>query len=259
MFCPLLSPPDLSREFCKSRFAQRRARRGVRSRGQAHCPDQERRNSSDIRRCRSSWQRSVNPTRASSRPAASTDRLLRGAFTRSALSGWSTTLAVEKAALDAPLWRSLWMFGGGGAVLVAGALLFALYYARGIARPLVALAGMAAALGRGEHIPAQHLNLREAQAVADQMHIAAAALEQRAREVDHLNASSNSAQRRERRRTGGSEPGIGGLFLFDIARAARAPPSYRRILRRSCLTSIPRPSTARESVWLVCCGRARTH
>jgi signal transduction histidine kinase len=116
-------------------------------------------------------------------------RVLRAAFTRSALSGWSTTLAVEEAALDAPLWRSLWIFGGGGAVLVAGALLFAFYYSRRIAQPLIALSGIAAALGRGERIPAQHLNLKEAQAASDQMYIAGVALEQRAREVDHLNAT----------------------------------------------------------------------
>ena len=64
------------------------------------------------------------------------------------------------------------------------ALISALYYARRIAQPLVALSGMAAALGRGEHIPARHLNLREAQATADQIRGAGAALEQRAHEVD---------------------------------------------------------------------------
>ena len=106
-----------------------------------------------------------------------------------ALTGWSTTLAVETATLDAPLWRSLWLFGGGGAVLLGCALLFALIYARAIARPLVALSVMAAALGRGEHIPARRLNLREAQATADQIHSASAALDQRSREIHQLNAT----------------------------------------------------------------------
>ena len=115
----------------------------------------------------------------------------RGAFTRSSILGWTVALGFGGGEFDAPLWRSLWVFGGGGAVLAICALFLALYYARDIARPMVALAGMAAALGRGEHIPAQHLSLREAEPVADQMRSAAAALEQRAREVGLLNASLN--------------------------------------------------------------------
>ena len=98
---------------------------------------------------------------------------------------------------------------------------------------MVALAGMAAALGRGEHIPAQHLSLREAEPVADQMRSAAAALEQRAREVGLLNATLNqraSALRMANEELEVANRELRGLVLFDIACAARAPPSHRRIL-----------------------------
>ena len=115
--------------------------------------------------------------------------LVHAVYVKSSLSGWSTTLAVEDATLDAPLWRTLWIFGIGGAALVVCALLFALYYARGVAQPLLALSRMAAALGRGEHIRAQHLNLKEAQVISDQLCSAGAALKQRAREVAGLNAA----------------------------------------------------------------------
>ena len=96
--------------------------------------------------------------------------------------------------------------------------LFALFYGRAIAQPLVALSGMAAALGRGEHIPAQHLNLKEAQATADQMHIAGAALEQRAREVDRSECDSQPACGR----AGGGEQGTGGLS-YSVSHVLRAP------------------------------------
>ena len=102
---------------------------------------------------------------------------------------------VETRVIDAALWRSLWQFGGGGAALVICALFSRSVLCPCIAQPLVALSGMAAALGRGEHIPARHLNLREAQATADQMRGAGAALEQRAHEVDQLYATLNEHAR----------------------------------------------------------------
>ena len=123
------------------------------------------------------------------------DLLVRGVFNKSPVTGWTVALVVEKRVIDAALRRSLWQFGGGGAALVVLALLCALFYARAIAQPLVALSAMAAALGRGEHVPAQQLNLREAQATADQIHSAGAALEQRAREVERLNATVSQRAR----------------------------------------------------------------
>ena len=113
----------------------------------------------------------------------------RGAFTKSSFLGWTVSLGFDRRVFDAPLWRTLLMFGGGVAVLLICALLLVRYYTRGISQPLVALSAMAAALGRGEHIPAQHLNLHEAQITADQISSAAMALEQRAREVGQLNAA----------------------------------------------------------------------
>ena len=127
------------------------------------------------------------------RPAALRDRVFVGPLPSPARLGWTVALGFGGGEFDAPLWRSLWMFGGGGAVLAIFALFLALYYARDITQPMVALSAMAAALGRGEHIPAQHLSLREANPSRIKCAVAAAALEQRAREVGLLNASLDTA------------------------------------------------------------------
>lgn len=112
-----------------------------------------------------------------------------GAFTRSAVSGWTTGLAVENAVLNAPLIRSLWLLGGGGALLLFLVLSFASVYGARIARPVAALASMAASMGRGEPLPDLSLGIREAQIVADRMRTAARLLEARTREREALLAT----------------------------------------------------------------------
>jgi signal transduction histidine kinase len=112
--------------------------------------------------------------------------LVRSVYVKSALSGWSTTLAVEKATLDAPLWRSLWIFGGGGGLLFAVALLLAFYYGRSFVLTVATLTAMAQSLGRGDRLPPKRLGLRETQIIADQMVLAAEALHHHNNERKHL-------------------------------------------------------------------------
>ena len=102
--------------------------------------------------------------------------IIHGAYVKSTVTGWTFALGVRQAVLELPLWRSVWQFVGGGAALVVCALLCALYYARGIVRPLGALTGMAQSLGRGERLSQKRLGLRETQVIADQMARAADAL-----------------------------------------------------------------------------------
>ena len=112
--------------------------------------------------------------------------LVSSVYTKSALSGWSTSLAIEKAALDAPLWRSLWIFGGGGSLLFAAALILSFYLGRRFVAPFNALTAMAESLGRGDRLPQSHLGLREPQIVADQLVLAADALQRQTDEREHL-------------------------------------------------------------------------
>jgi signal transduction histidine kinase len=102
--------------------------------------------------------------------------LVRSVFVKSTLSGWSTTLAIEEATLDAPLRRFLWIFGGGGSLLFTIALLLAFYYGRSFLQPVATLTAMAQSLGRGDRLPQRRLGLRETQIIADRMVLAAEAL-----------------------------------------------------------------------------------
>ena len=112
-----------------------------------------------------------------------------GAFVRSAVSQWTTVLGVETAILNAPLWRSLWLLGGGGSLLLVVTLGGTALYARRIARPVVALASMAGSMQRDEPLGDLDLDLQEAQFVADQIRNAATQLEERRAEREALLAS----------------------------------------------------------------------
>ena len=122
-----------------------------------------------------------------------------GIFTKSGLSDWTVTLTVDQAALDAPLWRVLRLFGGGGVLLVGVAVFLAFYQGRRIAGPVAALAAMAASLGRGERIQLRRLGLMEAQAIADQLSSAADTLQRQSAERENL---LTTLERRVQERTG---------------------------------------------------------
>ena len=122
--------------------------------------------------------------------------LVSSVFTKSALSGWSTELAVEKSALDAQLWWSLRIFGIGGGLLSVMALLLATCLGRRFAALFAALAATAESLGRGERLPRSILGLREAQTVADQMILAADTLRHHDDEHGHLLARLNNSNER---------------------------------------------------------------
>jgi len=108
------------------------------------------------------------------------------AHVRSALSGWTVAMSVEKTVLDAPLRQALQHIGLGGLslLLVAGGL--AVFFGRTISSPITALAAAAASLGRGERPAPLRLGIREAQRVADAIDAAAELIEQRRAEREAL-------------------------------------------------------------------------
>ena len=114
---------------------------------------------------------------------------VRGYFVTSALTGWTTALAASQATINAPLWRSLAQLGGGGAVLLLLSFLLTAYSAGRISGPVAKLAAMADSLGRGEVPPTPRLALREAEAIAERMTLAAEALKRLHAERENLLAS----------------------------------------------------------------------
>ncbi len=113
-------------------------------------------------------------------------QIIHGMFVRSRLAGWTVALAIPKSVLGAPLRQALWQFGGGGALLAACALAWAVYQTRQIAKPVAAVAAMADAMERGEPLPALRLDIAEAQVVADRLRGASETLREAAVERERL-------------------------------------------------------------------------
>ena len=108
------------------------------------------------------------------------------AHARSALSGWTVTMAVAQSAFDAPLYQALRQIALGGAALLLLACGLAVAYGRTISRPIAALAAAAAALGRGERPAPLELGIREAQRVAHAIDAAADLIAERGAEREAL-------------------------------------------------------------------------
>jgi signal transduction histidine kinase len=73
------------------------------------------------------------------------------AFTRSQLTGWTTSLSVSKAVALAPQARQLAVLAGGAALALLLGLAVAVFIGGRISRPLARLAGSANAMARGEN------------------------------------------------------------------------------------------------------------
>ncbi|HYI81911.1 MAG TPA: PAS domain-containing protein, partial [Acetobacteraceae bacterium] len=97
------------------------------------------------------------------------------AFVRSRVSGWLIGVGVPESALAVPLRRALLLLLALGAGLAALSGGLALWLGRRIERPIQALAGRAAALGRGEAVAPLATPVREVNRVAAELEAASAA------------------------------------------------------------------------------------
>ena len=74
------------------------------------------------------------------------------AISRSPLSGWFVALTVPAAELNAIMYRSLAILGGGGLLLLSSGLFVALIFARQVSKSIGDLSGAAHNLGRGQSV-----------------------------------------------------------------------------------------------------------
>src|SRR5262245_49976726 len=109
------------------------------------------------------------------------------AFATSPLTGWSVVFAAPAAVVEAGFRQSLWITGGGAAVLVVIALALAWHFAGRITSPIRSLSVAAEALGRGGLPPRRRPSLvREVNEVRAALARAADLLRQREQERERL-------------------------------------------------------------------------
>jgi PAS domain S-box-containing protein len=145
--------------------------------------------------------------------AANEDNEVYTAFLRSPLTGWTVAASVPRAALDAPLRRTVWLTVGGGLAVLAVSLALAWWMGRTIRRPVDALTKAARALGAGETPHALPAGIRELDQVAEALSGAALALARRAAERDAAEAQLRASERRLQATYSHAPVGIGETDL----------------------------------------------
>ena len=118
------------------------------------------------------------------------------AWTRSALTGWTTVLSVTQASITRPIRRSL-VFWGGGTVFALGlALGLAQLVARRITAPLATLTQSAALVQRGQPFTMPPVAVQEVQSLYAALVVTANAMRQQAAERERrLLAEAEAAER----------------------------------------------------------------
>jgi PAS domain S-box-containing protein len=112
------------------------------------------------------------------------------AYSQSSSTGWSVTLTVPAAEVNALYYRSLLSMGGAGIVFLSAGLLVALIFAQRVSAPVKELSAMADALGNGRPLPnPAAAGLIEIDALAEDLKLAAKLLEQRSHERDKVEAT----------------------------------------------------------------------
>lgn len=119
--------------------------------------------------------------------AATTGRDVFIAYARSSLSDYRIGASISQAELNAPLWRSLGLFAVFGTIVAALSTALAWLFGRRITRPIVNLARLATALGRGDEVKAPATRFLEANQVGAELARASANLREREAELRDAN------------------------------------------------------------------------
>jgi len=125
-------------------------------------------------------------------------RVIRGAFVRSAMTGWTVGIGVDSAVAVSELRASLLLIGSGGALMVVFALTIAGVLARSTTRAITDVSAAAMALGRGEALPVVRSDLMEVNAVADAVAKADGLLRHRAAELEERTRELHESEARYR-------------------------------------------------------------
>ncbi|HEX2510627.1 MAG TPA: PAS domain S-box protein [Microvirga sp.] len=110
-----------------------------------------------------------------------------GIYQRSQLSGWTVTVGVAQAAIEAPLRRTLWVLGSLTALLFLSAVCVALYFTRAMTGAVRQLTLMARDLQQGRPVVRTRLALREASIVAEALTVASIGLRDRDERLERAN------------------------------------------------------------------------
>jgi signal transduction histidine kinase len=101
------------------------------------------------------------------------------AFTRTTFSDWRVVVSIRESALEAPLRRSLLVFGSVGLIFAGLALGASSFYARRIVRPMQRLARSAEALGQGQPVRPVDTRIPEVRLIGEALVAAADSLRER--------------------------------------------------------------------------------
>jgi signal transduction histidine kinase/ActR/RegA family two-component response regulator len=112
-----------------------------------------------------------------------------GAYARTSFSKWRTAVGIRDEVLEAPLRRSLILFGCVGVALAGLSLMIASFYARRIVIPMTHLARRAEALGRGEATEPVASYIREITLVSNALSDASTTLRERERLLRDFNGA----------------------------------------------------------------------
>ena len=117
------------------------------------------------------------------------------AISRSQQSGWFVALTVPGSEVNAIMYRSLAMLGGGGLLLLLTGLFVAVIFARQVSKSIANLSAVAHNLGQGQSVSTSvHSPIVELDGLAREMERAAELLRERGSERDRVEAASRKQE-----------------------------------------------------------------